>query len=161
MFDALSGCEHCPHGQAFLLLCHINMKERPLLFSCVTLIPIRLNPNLCSTLGFQPQSFQPQMILILTCEKFKAVHLKVGSGPKVLMFLLTSDSFVSWSRTVPPCEPTADDMLYHISITAISVSLPTCQIHLTQQHAVVHPVMSHNSYGHERSFQYHDGFSFS
>lgn len=83
-----------------------------------------------SAAGFQLQSFQPQMVLTVTCERFSEVW--VCSVTQVLEFvLLMCECFVPFFRIIPPCDPTADDRLYHICITAISVSPLSCWINVT------------------------------
>lgn len=83
-----------------------------------------------SAAGFQLQSFQPQMVPTVTCERFSEVW--VCSVTQVLEFvLLMCECFVPFFRIIPPCDPTADDRLYHICITAISVSPLSCWINVT------------------------------
>lgn len=57
-----------------------------------------------------------------------------GGKPWVLRLgltvLLMCECFVPFFRIIPPCDPTADDRLYHICITAISVSPLACWLTL-------------------------------
>lgn len=45
---------------------------------------------------------------------------------KSLLVLLMCECFLLLCRVIPPCDPTADDRLYHICIAAISVSPQCC-----------------------------------
>lgn len=87
------------------------------------------NPVKCKSLlrDFSCKLFQPQMVVTVTCEGLSEVLL--CSLAQILNCLLTcrclpppSPHPFSFFRVIPLCDPTADDRLYHICITAISVS---------------------------------------
>lgn len=98
-----------------------------LLFSCVTLIPIRLNANLCWTISATkfPAANSLHSDVCKVSEVWVCSVTQILES-KVWLFSSCVSVLFLFLRIIPPCDPTADDRLYHICITAISVSLISC-----------------------------------
>ena len=86
IFEAFSECQSWNYYPMTRHSCSSSVQEREhscLLFSSVTLIPIRLNANLCCGIS---QSFQPQIVLTVMCERFSKLYIRSTQGLKALSF---------------------------------------------------------------------------